>query len=92
LPIPRRGLRSEVYVKDEQVVQIEGDPDSPISSGRLCPKGSAPEKLVNSPMRETRVRYRRPGATDWRYISLEQASDMIANRVIKTRKEIGSSN
>src|SRR5947199_7732190 len=81
------GCGQKVYVKDEKVIQIEGDPDSPISRGRLCPKGAASESLVNSPMRETRVKYRRPGAEDWEYISLEQASDMIADRVIKTRKE-----
>jgi formate dehydrogenase major subunit len=81
------GCAQKVYVKDEKVVQIEGDPDSPISRGRLCPKGSASEKLVNSPMRETRVKYRRPGATDWEYISLEQANEMIADRVIRTREE-----
>ena len=76
-----------MYVKDDKVIHIEGDPDSPISRGRLCPKGSASEALVNSPMRETRVKYRRPGGTDWEYISLEQASDMIAERVIRTREE-----
>lgn len=81
------GCAQKVYVKDEKVVQIEGDPDSPISRGRLCPKGSASEKLVNSPMRETRVKYRRPGATEWEYISLEQATDMIAERVIQTRDQ-----
>jgi formate dehydrogenase major subunit len=81
------GCGQKVYVKDEKVIQIEGDPDSPISRGRLCPKGSASEKLVNSPMRETRVKYRRPGGTDWEYISLEQASEMIAERVIKAREE-----
>jgi formate dehydrogenase major subunit len=81
------GCGQKVYVKDEKVIQIEGDPDSPISRGRLCPKGAASEKLVNSPMRETRVKYRRPGATDWEYISLEQATDMIADRVIKARAE-----
>jgi formate dehydrogenase major subunit len=81
------GCGQKVYVKDEKVVQIEGDPDSPISRGRLCPKGSASEKLVNSPMRETRVKYRRPGATEWEYISLEQATDMIAERVIQTRNQ-----
>ena len=80
------GCGQKVYVKDEKVIQIEGDPDSPISRGRLCPKGSASEKLVNSPMRETRVKYRRPGATDWEYISLEQATDMIADRVIAARR------
>ncbi len=81
------GCGQKVYVKDEKVIQIEGDPDSPISRGRLCPKGAASENLVNSPMRETRVKYRRPGGTDWEYISLEQATDMIAERVLKTRGE-----
>jgi formate dehydrogenase major subunit len=81
------GCGQKVYVKDERVVQIEGDPDSPISRGRLCPKGSASENLVNSPMRETHVRYRRPGGTEWEDLSLEQATDMIAERIIKTRHE-----
>jgi formate dehydrogenase major subunit len=81
------GCGQKVYVKDDKVIQIEGDPDSPISRGRLCPKGSASEKLVNSPMRETRVKYRRPGGTAWEYLSLEQATDMIADRVIKAREE-----
>ncbi len=81
------GCGQKVYVKDEKVIQIEGDPDSPISRGRLCPKGAASEKLVNSPMRETRIRYRRPGSTDWEDLSLEQATDMIAERIIRTRAE-----
>jgi formate dehydrogenase major subunit len=81
------GCGQKVYVKDEKVIQIEGDPDSPISRGRLCPKGSASEALVNSPMRETRVKYRRPGGTDWEYLSLERASEMIAERLIRTREE-----
>jgi formate dehydrogenase major subunit len=81
------GCGQKVYVKDEKVIQIEGDPDSPISRGRLCPKGAASEKLVNSQMRETRVRYRRPGAADWEDLSLEQATEMIADRVIRTRAE-----
>jgi formate dehydrogenase major subunit len=81
------GCGQKVYVKDEKVTQIEGDPDSPISRGRLCPKGAASEKLVNSPMRETKVKYRRPGGTDWEYMSLEQATDMIADRVIDARRE-----
>ena len=81
------GCGQKVYVKDEKVIQIEGDPDSPISRGRLCPKGSASEKLVNSPMRETRVKYRRPGGTEWEYLSLEQANEMITERLIRTREE-----
>jgi formate dehydrogenase major subunit len=81
------GCAQKVYVKDEKVIQIEGDPDSPISRGRLCPKGSASEKLVNQPGRVTDVLYRRPGATDWEKISLEQATDMIAERFLKVRDE-----
>jgi formate dehydrogenase major subunit len=53
------GCGQKVYVKDERVVHIEGDPESPISRGRLCPKGAASEQLVNSPVRETKVKYRR---------------------------------
>ena len=71
------GCGQKVYVRDEKVIQIEGDPDSPISRGRLCPKGAASEKLVNSPMRETKVKYRAPGATEWTHISLEEANDKI---------------
>jgi len=81
------GCGQKVYVSGGKVTQIEGDPDSPISRGRLCPKGAASEKLVNGPMRETRVKYRRPGGAEWEYISLEQATDMIAERVIRTRAQ-----
>jgi formate dehydrogenase major subunit len=79
------GCGQRVYVKDERVIQIEGDPDSPISRGRLCPKGSASKQLVTSPGRVTRVRYRRPYGTDWEDLPLEQAIDMIADRVLATR-------
>jgi len=81
------GCGQKVYVKDEKVVQIEGDPDSPISRGRLCPKGAASEQYVNSKYRETRVKYRRPGATSWEHLDLDTAMDMIADRVIATRRE-----
>jgi formate dehydrogenase major subunit len=67
------------------VIQIEGDPDSPVSRGRLCPKGSASEQLVNSPGRQTAMLYRRPGGTDWEPLDLETATDMIADRVLATR-------
>jgi formate dehydrogenase major subunit len=76
-----------VYAKDGRVIHIEGDPDSPISRGRLCPKGAASEQLVNSPMRETKVKYRRPGGTEWEELSLERAMDMIADRLIQTRAD-----
>src|SRR5689334_9588933 len=81
------GCGQKVYVKDERVVQIEGDPDSPISRGRLCPKGAASEQLVNSPLRETKVKYRPPFATDWQELELETAMDMIADRIVATRAQ-----
>jgi formate dehydrogenase major subunit len=79
------GCGQRVYVRDERVTHIEGDPDSPISRGRLCPRGSASLSLVNSPTRVTKALYRAPHATDWEEIDLEQAVDMIADRVIETR-------
>ena len=79
------GCGQRVYVKDKRVVQIEGDLDSPISRGRLCPKGSASLELVTSPHRQTRVLYRRPYATEWESLDLETATDMIADRVIESR-------
>jgi formate dehydrogenase major subunit len=81
------GCGQRVYAKDGKVTQIEGDPDSPISRGRLCPKGAASEQYVNSALRETRVKYRRPGATSWEHLDLDTAMDMIADRVIATRRE-----
>ncbi len=81
------GCGQKVFVKDEKVVQIEGDPDSPISRGRLCPKGAASQQLVNSPIRETKAKYRAPHATEWSEISVEQATDMIAERFIAAREQ-----
>ena len=80
------GCGQRVYVKDERVIQIEGDPDSPVSRGRLCPKGAASKQLVTSPLREYRVKYRRPHGTEWEELDLETAMDMIADRVIAARE------
>jgi formate dehydrogenase major subunit len=80
------GCGQQVFVKDGQVTQIEGDPDSPISRGRLCPKGSASKSLVTSPLRERKVRYRRPYATDWEDLDLATAMEMIADRVVAARE------
>ena len=80
------GCGQLVYVTGERVTQIEGDPDSPVSRGRLCPKGSASRQLVTSPTRQTRVRYRRPHGTEWEDLDLGTAMDMIADRVIETRR------
>ena len=69
-----------------RVIQIEGDPDSPISRGRLCPKGSASLQLTTGNAREHRVLYRRPHATEWEELDLDVAMDMIADRVITARR------
>jgi len=79
------GCGQRVYVKDGAVVQVEGDPDSPISRGRLCPKGSATLQLVTHPGREQKVKYRRPYGTEWEELSLAEAMDRIADRVVATR-------
>jgi formate dehydrogenase major subunit len=81
------GCGQRVYVTDGRVTQIEGDPDSPISRGRLCPKGSASKNLVTSPLRQTTVRYRAPYATEWTDLALDTAMDMIADRVIAARRD-----
>ena len=80
------GCGQNVYVTDEKVVQVEGDPDSPVSRGRLCPRGSSTLQLVTSPLREQKVRYRRPGGTDWEDLDLDTAMDMIADRVLDARR------
>ncbi|QYL26264.1 Formate dehydrogenase subunit alpha precursor [Mycobacterium shottsii] len=81
------GCAQKVYVKDGKVVQIEGNPDSPISRGRLCPKGSASKQLVTGAQRETTVRYRAPYATEWQDLDLETAMDMVADRVLDARSK-----
>jgi len=80
------GCAQKVYVRDEQVIQIEGDPDSPISRGRLCPKGSASLQLVTGPQREEKVRYRAPFATEWSELDLDTAMDMVVDRVLDARE------
>jgi formate dehydrogenase major subunit len=81
------GCGQKIFVKDEKIVQIEGDPDSPVSRGRLCPKGSASKNLVTSELRQTKVRYRRPYATEWEDLDLSTAMEMVADRVVKTRHD-----
>jgi formate dehydrogenase major subunit len=81
------GCGQKIYVKDERVVQVEGDPGSPTSRGRLCPKGSATLQLVTGRAREKQVLYRRPHATDWEPLDLHTAMDMVADRVIAARRD-----
>src|SRR6266550_4493231 len=80
------GCAQNVYVRDGQVIQIEGNPDSPISRGRLCPKGSASKQLVTGPQREQKVRYRAPYATEWTELDLDTAMDMVTDRVLDARR------
>jgi formate dehydrogenase major subunit len=79
------GCGQLVYVKDGKILDIEGDPASPISHGCLCPKGAATFQLVTGSHRVSNVLYRRPYGTKWEKIPLEQAMDMVAERVKKTR-------
>jgi formate dehydrogenase major subunit len=81
------GCGQLVYVQAGQVSQIEGDPASPISRGRLCPKGSASKSLVTSPLRQQKVRYRRPYGTGWEDLDLDTAMEMIADRVVAARRD-----
>src|SRR3954447_7697303 len=79
------GCGQLVYVKAGEVAHIEGDPASPISRGRLCPKGQASKSFVESPLREYKVKYRRPYGTQWEELSLDDAMEMIAQRIVETR-------
>jgi formate dehydrogenase major subunit len=81
------GCGQLVYVKDGKVTQIEGDPASPISRGRLCPKGQASKSYVQGPLREYKVKYRRPYGSAWEELSLDEAMEMIVDRIIETRAE-----
>jgi formate dehydrogenase major subunit len=79
------GCGQVVSVRDGRITNIEGDPSSPISRGRLCPKGSATFQLVTGSYRQDRVRYRRPGGTEWEPLALDDAMDMVAARVRAAR-------
>jgi formate dehydrogenase major subunit len=85
------GCAQRVYVRreadgTEKVVQIEGNPASPISRGRLCPKGSASLQLVTGLQREEKVKYRAPYATEWTELDLHEAMEMVADRVLDARE------
>jgi formate dehydrogenase major subunit len=80
------GCGQDIYVRDGKILDIEGDPDSPISRGCLCPKGSATFQLVTGSHRVRNALYRRPGSSDWEKIPLEEAMDKIARRVHDTRE------
>ena len=81
------GCGQNVFVKDGRITDIEGDPDSPVSQGALCPKGAATFQLVTGSHRTKQVLYRRPGGTAWEPIPLDRAMDMVADRVKRARDE-----
>src|SRR4051794_40616621 len=80
------GCGQVVYTRDGELVDIEGNPRSPINQGTLCPKGAASRQLIQQPGRLTKVLYRRPYGTEWEELDLEQAMDMIAERMIAARE------
>ncbi len=81
------GCGTLVSVRDGKVVNIEGNPDSPISRGTLCPKGAASFQLAVNPLRTTKVKYRAPGSTTWEERPLGWAMDRIAQLIKQTRDE-----
>ena len=81
------GCGQLMHVRDGQLINIEGNPDSPISRGNLCPKGAASFQLTVNPERQTKCLHRKPGATAWEEIELERAMDVIAERVKRTRDQ-----
>ena len=81
------GCAQLAYVKNGEVIQVEGDPASPISRGRLCPKGAASKNMHDGPLREYKVKYRRPYGTHCDELPLDQAMDMIVERILRTRDE-----
>ena len=80
------GCGQLIYHKDGKLISIEGDPESPISQGNLCPKGAASYQLLTHDRRETKMKYRAPRAKEWTEISLDRAMDMVAERVWESRK------
>ncbi len=80
------GCGQLIYHKSGELISIEGDPESPISRGRLCPKGADTYELHTHPGRLKRVKYRRPYSRRWEEIDLETAMDMVAGRVWESRE------
>ena len=81
------GCGQVIYHKNNELVSIEGDVDSPVSRGHLCPKGANTMELHTHPGRFYRVKYRRPFSDHWEELDLETAMDMIADRMWETREK-----
>jgi formate dehydrogenase major subunit len=80
------GCGQLIYHKDGKLISIEGDPESPISQGNLCPKGAASHQLLTNSSRLTKVKYRAPYAKEWMEISLDRAMEMVAGRLWESRQ------
>jgi formate dehydrogenase major subunit len=80
------GCGQLIYHDGKKIISIEGDPESPISQGNLCPKGAASYQLLTHSRRETKMKYRAPRAKEWTDIPLDRAIDMVAERVWEARK------
>lgn len=80
------GCATIISVRDNKIINIEGNPDSPINGGTLCPKGAASFQLAVNPLRSTKALYRKPGGAQWEAIELEKAMDMVAQRVRDARE------
>lgn len=81
------GCGQLIYVKDGRIIDIEGNPDTPHTLGRLCPKGAATIQLSNNPLRPTKALYRAPGADRWEEKPLDWMYDQIAKRYYETREK-----
>jgi formate dehydrogenase major subunit len=81
------GCGQLIYAKDDKIIDIEGNPDTPHTLGRLCPKGAATIQLSNNPLRPTKALYRAPGSDRWEEKSLEWMHEQIATRYHDTREK-----
>jgi formate dehydrogenase major subunit len=80
------GCGQLVHHRDGEIVAVEGDPESPVNQGTLCPKGAASHELLTNPGRLRKVRYRAPRSTRWQELDLDEAMDMLADRVWESRR------
>jgi|SRR5579862_657725 len=80
------GCGQLVYHKGGKLISIEGDPQSPISRGHLCPKGADTYELHTHPGRLKQVKYRAPYSNKWQEISLNRAMEMVAERLWDARE------
>jgi formate dehydrogenase major subunit len=81
------GCGQLIYARDGRIIDIEGNPDTPHTLGRLCPKGAATIQLSNNPLRPTKALYRAPGSETWEEKPLDWMYDRIARRYYDTREK-----